>query len=114
VAKKALCLSEQSAEEHERQLHMSTIAIAFLGTPHRGSGIASFATGVAHILKAAHKRVNTDILSLLKRDSEVLADIDSAFGIWLRKRGKLMTITCFSEEHELPGTGLVGNKHGRG
>lgn len=69
--------------------------------------MASFATGVAHILKAAHKRVNTDILALLKRDSEVLAEIDSMFSIWLRKKGRGFRLTCFSEEHELPGIGMV-------
>ncbi|KAK4213297.1 het-eN, partial [Rhypophila decipiens] len=110
VAKKALCLSEQSAEDHERQLHDRTIAVAFCGTPHRGSGMASFATGVAHILKAARKRVNTDILALLKRDSEALAEIDSTFGMWLMNKGREFTLTCFSEEHELPGTGMVVSK----
>ncbi|KAK4160240.1 hypothetical protein QBC43DRAFT_293131 [Cladorrhinum sp. PSN259] len=97
-----------SAEAHERQLHDRTITIAFCGTPHRGSGIASFATSVAHNLKAAHKRVNTDILALLKRDSEVLAEIDAMFSVWLRKKGKKFTLTCFSEEHELPG--VVGKE----
>jgi protein SERAC1 len=108
VAKKALCLSEQSIEAHEQQLHNNIVGIAFLGTPHRGSGIASYATGVARILKAAHKRVNTDILALLRRDSEVLADIDSSFGVWLRKKRDTVALTCFSEEHELPGIGTVG------
>ncbi|KAK4198213.1 hypothetical protein QBC40DRAFT_350343 [Triangularia verruculosa] len=106
LAKKALLLSEQAAELHERQLHECTIGVAFFGTPHRGSGVASFATAVAHILKAAQKRVNTSILALLKRDSEALADIDSSFGLWLRKKGDQIQIACFSEEHELPGIGM--------
>ncbi|KAL2126466.1 hypothetical protein VTI74DRAFT_853 [Chaetomium olivicolor] len=110
VAKKALCLSEQAVETHQQYLHNSTVGLAFLGTPHRGSSIASFATGVAQILKAAQKRVNTEILALLRRDSEVLAGIDASFGIWLRKRGDRTQVTCFSEEHELPGLGLVVSK----
>jgi pimeloyl-ACP methyl ester carboxylesterase len=107
VAKKALCLSEQAISAHEQQLHSCTVGLAFLGTPHRGSGLAPFAAGVAQILKAAQKRVNTEILSLLQRDSEVLADVDAAFGTWLRKRGSKVQLTCFSEAYELPGIGLV-------
>jgi hypothetical protein len=79
--KKALCLSEHAFEPHQKQLDRCTIAVAFLGTPHRGSGLAPFATGVAQILKAGGKRVNRDILQLLNRDSEVLADVEESFGI---------------------------------
>ncbi len=109
MAKKALCLSEQALDAHWQQLHNHTIGLAFLGTPHRGSNIASFAAGISQILKVARKRVNADILSLLRRDSEVLADIDASFGTWLRKRENRVEITCFSEELELPGIGLVRN-----
>ncbi len=107
MAKKALCLSEQAVEARLQQLHASTVGLAFLGTPHRGSGLAPFATGVAQILKAARKRVNTEILSVLQRDSEALADIDASFATWLRKRRDRVEVTCFSEERELPGIGLV-------
>jgi protein SERAC1 len=107
VVKKALCLSEHAFEPHEKQLDRCTIAVAFLGTPHRGSGLAPFATGVAQILKAGGKRVNRDILQLLKRHSEVLADVEESFGIWLRKTGGRFKLTCFYEELELPTIGMV-------
>ena len=107
MMKKALCLSEHAVEPHEKQLDRCTIAVAFLGTPHRGSGLAPFATGVAQILKAGGKRVNRDILQLLKRDSEVLADVEESFGIWLRKTGGRFKLTCFYEELELPTIGMV-------
>jgi hypothetical protein len=107
VTKKALCLSEHAFEPHEKQLDRCTIAVAFLGTPHRGSGLAPFATGVAQILKAGGKRVNRDILQLLKRDSEVLADVEESFGIWLRKTCGRFKLTCFYEELELPTIGMV-------
>ncbi|KAK3901199.1 hypothetical protein C8A05DRAFT_35131 [Staphylotrichum tortipilum] len=110
VAKKALCLSEQAGETRLQQLHANTTGLAFLGTPHRGAGLAPFATGVARVLKAARKRVNSEILSVLQRDSEALADIDASFATWLRKRGDRVEVTCFSEEHELPGIGLVVSK----
>ncbi|KAM0335078.1 hypothetical protein ACHAQA_000112 [Verticillium albo-atrum] len=110
VAKKALCLSEQAAEQHEKQLHDCVTAVAFLGTPHRGSDLAPFAAGVARILKASNSRVNVDIIRLLQRDSEALADIEAAFGIWLRKNTARFQLTCFFEEREVIGVGMVVNK----
>ncbi|MCJ1348924.1 hypothetical protein MMC31_007157 [Peltigera leucophlebia] len=107
VTKKALCLSENSFESHLKQADACTIAVAFLGTPHRGLGLAPFAKGVTNILKASHKRVNTDIISLLQRKSEVLGEVEDYFGIWLRKKGQGFNMTCFYEEWELPGLGLV-------
>jgi hypothetical protein len=107
VVKKGLCMSESSYENHLKQADRCTIAVAFLGTPHRGSGLAPFAKAVANILKAGGKRVNKDILGLLKRESEVLADVEDSFGIWLRKKGPEFNITCFYEELELPGVGKV-------
>ncbi|KAF3343895.1 hypothetical protein VD0002_g3749 [Verticillium dahliae] len=110
VAKKALCLSEQAAEQHQKQLHECVTAVAFLGTPHRGSDLAPFAAGVARILKASNSRVNVDIIRLLQRDSEALADIEAAFGIWLRKNTARFQLTCFFEEREVVGVGMVVNK----
>ena len=107
VTKKALCMSESSCDEHLKQVDRCTIAIAFLGTPHRGSGLAPFAKVVANILKACQKRVNKNILGLLTQDSEVLADVEDSFGIWLRKKDATFNITSFYEELELPGIGQV-------
>ncbi|KAI9795170.1 MAG: hypothetical protein M1816_000192 [Peltula sp. TS41687] len=101
VTKKALCLSEQAFEPHLHQLDRHTIAIAFMGTPHRGSGLAPFASGIANILKACQMRVNREILKLLERDSEVLADVEASFAIWLRRNGSRFNLTCFFEELEL-------------
>jgi len=110
VVKKVLCLSESSYEEHLKQANCCTIAIAFLGTPHRGSGLAPYATAIAGILKAGGKRVNKDILGLLERESEVLVDIEDSFGIWLKKKGAEFNVTCFYEELELPVIGQVTSK----
>lgn len=109
VVKKALCISELAAEPHERQLHQTVLGVAFLGTPHRGSDLAPFATGVARILKASGTRTNVDIISLLRRDSEALADIEAAFGTWLRKN-LAFKLTCFFEEKEVAGCGMVVSK----
>jgi hypothetical protein len=78
-----------------------------LGTPHRGSGLAPFAKVVANILKAGQKRVNKNILGLLTRGSEVLADVEDSFANWLRKKDATFNITSFYEELELPGVGQV-------
>lgn len=82
--------------------------MAFLGTPHRGSDLATFAGGLTRILKASYARVNVDIVKLLQRNSEVLADIEATFGIWLRKNQSRFKLTCFFEEKEVIGVGLVG------
>lgn len=107
ITKKALCMSESSAESHLNQADRSTIAIAFLGTPHRGSGLAPFAKGIADILKLVNMKVNGDILEPLKRNSQVLADVEDSFSNWLRKKGSRVDLTCFYEELGLPVTGLV-------
>ncbi|KAI9760567.1 MAG: hypothetical protein M1840_002382 [Geoglossum simile] len=110
VAKKALCLSEQSVEPHLKQLDRCAIAAAFLDTPHRGSGHTPFASGIANILKAGGKRVNANVLQFLSRDSEVLADTEGSFGIWLRRNSSRFNIACFVEELELPLIGMVVTK----
>jgi hypothetical protein len=108
ITKKALCMSESSAESHLNKADSSTIAIGFLGTPHRGSNLAKFAKGVASVLKLANVKVNKDILEPLKQNSQVLADIEDSFSNWLRKKGNRIDITCFYEELGLPFTGWVG------
>lgn len=107
ITKKALCMSESSAESHMNQTERSTIAIAFLGTPHRGSGLATFAKGIAGILKLVNMKANGDILEPLERSSQVLADIEDSFSNWLRKKNNRIDLTCFYEELGLPVTGLV-------
>ena len=75
--------------------------------PSRRSMVAAFAAGVARILKSSNSRVNVDILSLLQRNSEALADIEAAFGTWLRKNNSRFKLTCFFEEKEVMGIGMV-------
>jgi hypothetical protein len=107
VAKKALCLSERCADDHLKQLDRTTIAVAFLGTPHRGSTLAPYATSITNILNAI-KRVNVEILEVLQRNSEVLNDVENGFAAWLRKNSSRFNLACFYEELELPARiGLV-------
>lgn len=109
MVERALQLSENSAEKHLRQIENSTVGIAFLGTPHAGSGFAPFAKSVGKALSFLGKRVNTDILEALKRDSQILLDVEDWFGHWRRRRAETnpVQITCFFEELELPAFGKV-------
>jgi hypothetical protein len=110
VIERALQLSENSAEKHLRQIESCTRGIVFLSTPHSRSDFAPFAKAVAQSLKAIGKRVNTDILDTLKRDSQTLLDVEDWFGHWLRRRSEIrkpISITCFFEEYELPFMGKV-------
>jgi hypothetical protein len=90
-----------------KQIERETIGIAFLGTPHRGSDIAPFTKAVANIVKISGKRTNSDILEVLRRNSPVLATVDDTFSNWLRKTTGRFELTCFFEELELPGIGMV-------
>lgn len=69
-----------------------------------------FPHAIARIMKAAGKRVNSDILSVLKTDSEVAADVEDWFYKWLRVREQnelTLRIVAISEELALPGDILV-------
>lgn len=107
VTKKALCISEMNAEAHLNQICRSAIAIAFLGTPHRGSSLAPFAKIAVDVLRLLRIGSNSDILEPLKRNSQVLADVEDNFGHWVRKRGDQFNMACFYEELALPITGWV-------
>ncbi|KAH7095492.1 hypothetical protein FB567DRAFT_31364 [Paraphoma chrysanthemicola] len=114
VVKRAMQMSKSSAEAYIRNIESSTAAIAFLGTPHSGSDFAPFAKSVSRVLSLTGKRVNVNILDTLKRDSQVLLDLEDWFGHWLRRRsqdGSPIELTCFIEELELPIVGRVVEEH---
>ncbi len=89
-----------------------TLSIAFLGTPHSGAGMATWA-GLLSKSIGLIKQTNSRILEVLRADSEVLQRIQIEFHSMLRQReknGKLpIAITCFYEELPLPGVGEVGD-----
>lgn len=56
------------------------------------------------------KQTNTEIVEVLKRDSEVLARVQETFHTMVMarsKEGQPIEITCFHEELPLPGLGAV-------
>jgi protein SERAC1 len=75
-----------------------------MGTPHSGSGLADWAAGLATALGLV-RQTNTKLLDTLKRDSEVLARINTEFHTMIRARMKegemKISIKCFFEELSL-------------
>jgi len=109
VTENALCLSRTSPDKHIQQVGHCTTAIAFLGTPHFGADLASWAKFGINITNIV-KRANTDIVSVLKPGSEMLANIQNGFHSILRSRmkeGTEIAITCFFEELMVPVVGEV-------
>ena len=90
-----------NAEEHQKCILEQTKAIAFLGTPHRGSDMANLVTIAGNIVNLV-KRTNTRLLETLEPTSEVLASITQEFHAMLRSRaqdiGARIDITCYAEE----------------
>lgn len=107
MTQKALCMSETSPHPRLQQVDRCTAAILFLGTPHRGSDLADCATLLTRFLKASGQRVNTDIVQICTRGSEVLDDVENAFAEWLRKKTPQISVVCFYEELELLTIGRV-------
>ena len=87
-----------------------TRGIVFLGTPHHGSGLAQWAESLAKAIGLI-KQTNSEILAVLKSDSEVLARIQDSFHTMIRSRDQEglppIEITCFFEELPLLGIGIV-------
>lgn len=112
VCKDAILQSRNSAEPHLRNVFQSTKAIAFLGTPHRGSDLAKWAKIPAKTLGVL-KSTNTDLLSVLQTSSEVLRRISNDFLSMvrdLRERNQVLNITCFWESLPMPYVGTIVEK----
>ncbi|KAI1433920.1 hypothetical protein GGR50DRAFT_704951 [Xylaria sp. CBS 124048] len=110
----ALVIARQRLEPHLLDVLHSTRGIAFLGTPHHGSGLAQWAERLCKYTGVI-KQVNSNIVKVLKQDSEVLAGIQDGFHTLVRARqqDKLpeVEMTCFFEELPLPIIGLVVSQH---
>ncbi|KAH6957547.1 ankyrin repeat-containing domain protein [Ilyonectria sp. MPI-CAGE-AT-0026] len=109
VCEDALFTSRQRSERHLQNILQSTRGIAFLGTPHHGAGLARWAKLLSTSIGII-KQTNTEIVAVLKRDSEVLARIQDGFHTMVLARGKEgqpIEISCFYEQLPLPAVGLV-------
>ncbi|SLM34046.1 Ankyrin repeat-containing domain, partial [Lasallia pustulata] len=109
VTQDCLCSSRSHPEKHLQQISSCTIGIVFLGTLHHGADLAAWAKFVSTIAKTI-KHVNSDIVSVLKPGSEMLAKVQDGFHGLLRLRRNEeseIAVTCFFEELPLPLVGKV-------
>ncbi|OAG42284.1 hypothetical protein AYO21_03452 [Fonsecaea monophora] len=105
LCKDALRISEASGDANPAAIVDHTCGIIFLGTPHGGSWLASWAKMPAAMLGLA-KRTDLSLLSLLKPNSEVLSRIHDDFLSMVRRRGSQhhpIQIACFYETLPLVG-----------
>lgn len=99
MVKKALAMSSQSNIERMRQIEGSTSGIVFLGTPHHGSDLAKWGFFFSSLLNLA-KPTNCAAVKLLRKDSEVLVDLQEDFHTLLERRKderNRITVVCFYE-----------------
>ncbi|KAL4878662.1 hypothetical protein BJY04DRAFT_195344 [Aspergillus karnatakaensis] len=107
VCQDAINTSQISPDDHLKVLAQHTVGIIFLGTPHSGSALAPWAEQLARSVGLV-KQTNSQILEVLKQDSEVLARIQNSFHAFTRSvQGRDIKITTFYEELPLPGIGVV-------
>ena len=108
----AMLASRNSPENHLQKVYNSTVGVCFLGTPHCGATLANWAT-VFSQMAGTVKRMNTDLLRVLKPESEVLARIQGDFHAMLRSRNGRppLAVTCFFEELPVRGVGEIVPKH---
>ncbi|KAJ9605559.1 hypothetical protein H2200_010216 [Cladophialophora chaetospira] len=107
LCKDALAISEASVDADLRGIAKYTCGIAFVGTPHAGSWIATWAKTPATLLGVI-ERTDLTLLALLKPGSEILSRIHNHFLVSLRRRESNQNpieVACFYET--LPMLGKV-------
>jgi len=113
ICKKAVLLSRNNPEPHLEAIFDSVVGIIFLGTPHRGSWIADWATIPASAL-GLMKSTNKSLLRILETSDQFLESIQVDF--WSMVRGlreggrRRFEVTCFFEQLPLPLVGTVVSK----
>lgn len=106
----ALLIARGSPEEHTKDVLESASAIAFMGTPHTGSSSADLAGPLTRLSNMLRK-TNSEIVDVLKPNSEMLAGLQQEFHTMLENRRrnhqKSIEIFCFYEEVAVVGVGMV-------
>lgn len=106
----ALLVSRGSAQQHTKDLLESTVAIAFMGTPHLGANLANWGSPISKLSNLLRKS-NSEIVGVLQPGSEMLAAVQQEFHTMLddrgRNNGKYISIYCFYEEVPYPGLGEI-------
>ena len=60
-------------------IYESTVAIIFLGTPHRGSALAGLGETVTRAAKLVLRESNSNLIGSLDFNSEILSNIQEEF-----------------------------------
>ena len=105
----ALSHSRNTVERFLHQIEHYTAGIVFLGVPHCGADLASWASFGTRMIGIL-KRANKDIVGVLEPGSEMLRAVEKSFHNILRLRkdeGSEISITCFYEELPVLGVGEV-------
>ena len=100
VIEHALSHSRNAVEDFLQQIERHTAGIVFLGVPHCGADLASWASFGTRMVSLL-KRANKDIVGVLEPGSEMLRLVEKNFHNILRLRkdkGSEISIICFYEE----------------
>jgi hypothetical protein len=112
MTRQALLVSRGSAQQHAKDLLESTVAIAFMGTPHLGANLANWGHPISKLSNLL-RRTNSEIIGALQPGSEMLAAVQQEFHTMLddrsRNDSKYINIFCFYEEVGYTGLGEVCN-----
>jgi protein SERAC1 len=113
ICEDAIFTCNNPTSSAQRDILDSVRGLIFLGTPHAGSDFTMFATAVADIIRLSLvKTPNKSILQVLKRNSEVLANIENDFLTLVRTRAEggrgHIKLHSFVEELPVTATGHVG------
>ena len=106
VVKEALCLSKIE-ETFLNEVLLATAGVCFLGTPHRGSKVASIGKTVFGLSKVLFQDPNLKILRALEVESEVLERIGRDF-CHIMREGKVR-VHSFREEVGTKGVMIVND-----
>lgn len=108
VCEQALILCNTSNEDRLSRILNSTVGILFMGTPHRGSSLATWGSTLAKYLNMV-RRVNRDIVKSLEVTSPVLRAVQEEFQKILLKpeHRDRIRIFCFYEELAIPLVGMI-------
>ncbi|POR33551.1 Uncharacterized protein TPAR_06245 [Tolypocladium paradoxum] len=106
--KEAILLSRNNPEPHLRNVFSCVLGVMFMGTLHRGSWMAKWASIPASVFGFV-RPTNKSILATLQTDNQLLQSIQTHFlsMVWeLRENGRRLEVACFLEE--LPLSRKVG------
>ncbi|KAL8859328.1 MAG: hypothetical protein Q9178_004266 [Gyalolechia marmorata] len=110
VVQDALLLCVNPSDKSQATFLNSARGICFLGTPNGGSDFTKFATAVANVISLSIvKRPNAQLLEVLKKRSQVLANVKNGFLTLVRRRAEegsqTIKLHAFAEELPVAATG---------